>query len=172
MSKPPARIERWMLRLQQYDFTVVYKAGADNPTGHLSRHPVKIVSKEQINIIEEYVNFLATSAVPESLTIDKIKDATEEDRILRASNAALKTGFWNADRLKPYKSIKDEIIFDHINHVFLCETWLILPDSLAHQGHQGHSKTTALIREYVWVPNLGKEVKSEIKGCLACQSLV
>ena len=31
VSKPPARIERWLLRLQQYDFDVVYKAGKDNP---------------------------------------------------------------------------------------------------------------------------------------------
>ena len=46
----------------------------------------------------------------------QIKDATQEDRTLRALNAALKTGFWNVDRLKPYNSIKDEITFDHINH--------------------------------------------------------
>ena len=167
-----------MLRLQQYDFTVVYKADADNPADYLSRHLLKIVLKEQSNIAEEYLNFLATSAVPDSLTIDKIKDATQEDRTLRALNAALKTGFWNVDHLKPYKSIKDEITFDHINYVFVGGTWLILPDSLqdqiiklAHQGHQGHSKTTALVREYVWFPNLDKKVKSEIEGCLACQSL-
>ena len=178
ISKPPARIERWMLRLQQYAFTVVYKAGADNPADYLSRHPVKIESKEQSNIAEEYVNFLANSAVPASLTIDEIKNATKEDRTLRALNAALKTGFWNVDRLKPYKQIKDEITFDHVNHVFLRGTRLILPDSLqdqviklAHQGHQGLSKTTALIREHVWFPHLDKKVKSEIEGCLACQSL-
>ena len=130
MSKAPAGIERWMLRLQQYDFTVVDKAGADNPADYLSRHPVKIVSKEQSNIAEEYLNFLATSAVTDSLTIEKIKDATQEDRTLRALKAALKTGFWNVDRLKPYKSIKAEITFDHINHVFLRGTRLILPNSL------------------------------------------
>ena len=167
-----------MFRLQQYDFTVVSKAGADNPADYLSRHPVKIVSIEQSNIADEYVYFLVTSAVPDSLTIDKIKDAIQEDRTLRALNTALKMGFWNVDRLKPYKSIKDEITFDHINHLFLRGTRLILPDSLqdqviklAHQGHQGHSKTTALVREYLWFPNLGKKVKSEIEGCLACQSL-
>ena len=112
------------------------------------------------------------------LKLDMSQAYHQLDRTLRALNAALKTGFWNVDPLKPYKSIKDEITFDHINHVFIGGTRLILPDSLqdqvitlAHQGHQGHSKTTALVREYVWFPNLDKKVKSEIEGCLACQSL-
>ena len=38
-SKPPARIERWGLRLQSYSFRVIHKPGKDNPTGYMSRHP-------------------------------------------------------------------------------------------------------------------------------------
>ena len=30
-SKPPARIERWGLRLQPYDLEIVYRPGKDNP---------------------------------------------------------------------------------------------------------------------------------------------
>ena len=75
---PPARIESWMLRLQQYAFTVVYKAGAHKSADYLSRHPVTIESKEQSNIAEEYLNFLANFGVPDSFTIDEIKNATKE----------------------------------------------------------------------------------------------
>ena len=32
ISKPPARIERWNLRLQEYDFTIVHTKGVDNPS--------------------------------------------------------------------------------------------------------------------------------------------
>ncbi len=35
-SKPSARIERWVLRLQPYTFSVVYKPGKDNPADFLS----------------------------------------------------------------------------------------------------------------------------------------
>ena len=178
LSKPPARIERWMLRLQQYNFSVVYKAGIENPADYLSRHPVKIASKEQSDIAEEYINFLTHAAVPDTLTLDEIKEATQQDRTLKALRAALKTGCWNTDALKPYKQIKDEITIDHANHVLLRGKRIILPSSLqdrviklAHLGHQGHSKTTALLREYVWFPNLGILVKLAIDGCLACQSL-
>jgi len=41
-SKPPARIERWLLRLQAYRFQVIYKSGKDGGVhGWLSatRHP-------------------------------------------------------------------------------------------------------------------------------------
>jgi hypothetical protein len=37
-SRPPARIERWNLRLQDYDFNVRYTKGLDNPSDFLSRH--------------------------------------------------------------------------------------------------------------------------------------
>ena len=39
-SKPPTRIERWALRLQQYEYKVIYKRGAENPAGVLSRMPL------------------------------------------------------------------------------------------------------------------------------------
>ncbi len=42
ISKPLARLERWMLRLQQYDFNVVYKCGSENPADFPSRHPLTV----------------------------------------------------------------------------------------------------------------------------------
>ena len=37
-SKPPARIERWNLRLQGYDFDVMHTKGVSNPSEFLSRY--------------------------------------------------------------------------------------------------------------------------------------
>ena len=37
ISKPSARIERWVLRLQSYSFQVVYRAGKTNIADTLSR---------------------------------------------------------------------------------------------------------------------------------------
>ena len=36
VSRPPAQIERWLLRLQQYQFCVKYKQGSQNPVDFLS----------------------------------------------------------------------------------------------------------------------------------------
>ena len=49
-SKPCARIERWMLRLQGYDFKVVYRPGKTNLTDASSR----LNSVRQLDRCEEY----------------------------------------------------------------------------------------------------------------------
>ena len=41
-SKPPARIERWGLRLQPYDLRVGYRKGKENPAEYVSRHPIQL----------------------------------------------------------------------------------------------------------------------------------
>ena len=40
-AKPPARLERWNLRLQPYNFTVRYEPGKMNPADYISRHPLQ-----------------------------------------------------------------------------------------------------------------------------------
>ena len=63
VSKPPARIKRWLLWLQQYDFDVVYKTGKDNPADFLSWHPVslKLARQNKNNIADGYVNEVSTA---------------------------------------------------------------------------------------------------------------
>ena len=41
-AKPPARLERWNLRLQPYNFTVRYEPGKMNPADYISRTHSKI----------------------------------------------------------------------------------------------------------------------------------
>ena len=72
-SKPPARIERWNLRLQAYDFEVIHTKGSDNPSDYLSRHTSLIGNDKQDNIAEEYVNFITSFAVPKAMTLEEIQ---------------------------------------------------------------------------------------------------
>ena len=51
-STIPARIERWILRLQQYDFKVFYQKGANNPADYLSRSPLNIQDKKLENVAD------------------------------------------------------------------------------------------------------------------------
>ena len=73
-SKPPARIERWLLRLQPYDSKVIYKSGSSNPAEFLSLHPV-YSKKEQVNIADEYVNSVTSAALfnPKVISLKRFK---------------------------------------------------------------------------------------------------
>lgn len=60
-SKPPARIERWVLRLQSYKFVVRYRKGADNIADPLSR----LVLGTPVSFDEEsdvYINMITTAS--------------------------------------------------------------------------------------------------------------
>ena len=67
-SKPPLRIERWVLKLQQYEFRIVYKPGQNNPADYMSRHPTSgsKVSTRESKMADEYVNFIITNAIPKA----------------------------------------------------------------------------------------------------------
>jgi hypothetical protein len=95
-SKPPARIERWALRLQPYQLTVRYRKGEGNPADYLSRHPSKqptTASREQ-KIAEEYVNYITVTSTPKALTVQEIEEATKADATLQAVSKAIETGNW------------------------------------------------------------------------------
>ena len=165
-----------MLRLQQYNFTVVYKAGTSNPADFLSRHPIQ-TKHFRPNVAEDYINFITKAAIRPAFTLEEIKCATEEDKVLRGLRAAIQAGCWNCDIVSAFKNIRDEISVDHRHKILLRGTRIILPSSLqrraikiALEGHQGIAKTKALLREYVWFPNLEKMVKEEIDSCIPCQA--
>jgi hypothetical protein len=79
-SKIPARIERWRLRLQQYNFNVKYKPGKSNAADYMSRHPyMKSTMFKHAEIAEHYVHYISENAVPKAMTIQEIDDSTSKD---------------------------------------------------------------------------------------------
>jgi hypothetical protein len=53
---------------------------------------------------------------------------------------------------------------------------LIIPETLqeksiriAHEGHQGITKTKSLLRKKIWFPGMDKKVEEIIAKCLACE---
>ena len=70
-STPPARIERWALKLQPYNFTVIYRAGKNNPANYMSRYPSTTTQHSSREAkVAEYINFVTTNAVPKALSVE------------------------------------------------------------------------------------------------------
>ena len=58
-NKSTAGIERMRLKLQQYNFTVTYQKGGNNPPNYLSRKPFLTSRNRTIGQqIEQYCNFV------------------------------------------------------------------------------------------------------------------
>ena len=155
-SKPPARIERWVLRLQPYSFKVVYKPGSNNPADYLSRHPTRTSLKQQ-KMTQEYVDYLTHNCVPRAMTLEEVKTATYADKTLKEQRAATKLNKWHHDVVKPYKAIKDELTVTS-NDLILRGSRIVIPEPLqpaidiAHKTHPGLSKTKALLTRESVVP--------------------
>lgn len=79
---PPARIERWALRLTQFDFDIVHRPSQSNVADYFSRHPSAKISPLTIheeNGVERYVNIIACCAMRSALTRSEIVAATKAD---------------------------------------------------------------------------------------------
>jgi transposase InsO family protein len=186
-SKPPARIERWALRLQPYQTTVHYRKGEENPADYMSRHPSSHTEpcSRQEKVAEEYINYIATTSTPTALTLSMIAEATGRDPTLRAVIDAVQSGKWHelakhpkvdTDTFHTYERLKDELTVGTTTQVVIRGTKLVIPNKLqrrvvdlAHEGHQGITKTKSLLREKVWFPGINKMVEERVKSCLACQ---
>ena len=181
-SRPNARIERWALRLQPFDFEIKYKSGENNPSDYLSRNPIDMYNSNK-NIeddgTENYIQFLIRHATPKALKIDDIKKATKEDEKLQIfikwlNDPSLVPSSVKNPQLRSLVNIKNEVT--QADGLLLRQNRLLIPTQLqqvcidlAHEGHQGIVKTKSLLRSKVWFPGIDKLVENKIKNCTACQ---
>ena len=178
------------MRLQEYDFTVCYKPGSNNPADYLSRHPVQLAKSK--SIAEEYVNFIASNAVPKAMTRDEVRDETNKDLTMQKLKECLRSGKWsilNQEKekfqrnycfsdLQAFKQVEKELSVTE-DGILLRGTRIVMPKALrekaveiAHEGHLGIVKTKGLIREKVWFPGIDTLVENKTKSCIACQATI
>ena len=84
-SRPPsARIERWLLYLQQFKYKITHIPGHSNAADVLSRLPVDAAQDDDIKKTEEYAQSIASDSVPAALVPRRvdINPRSTEDRQL------------------------------------------------------------------------------------------
>ena len=90
-SKPSARIERWVLRLQPYNYQVCYVPSRKNIADALSRL-TKIPASDQSREDDGYIRVIALHAVPVALRIKEIERVSAQDSELQAIRNCLIEG--------------------------------------------------------------------------------
>jgi len=82
-SKACARIERWVLRLRQYNFVVKYIPGPQNLADPLSGLSPRIPTEGEHEVEDDgYVRFVAVHSTPRAVTSKEIEQETATDEEL------------------------------------------------------------------------------------------
>ena len=143
-SKPSARVERWVLRLMPFKYTVGHVPSGQNIADCLSRL-TKILASTRDGATEEYVRMVAVNATPRAMTTREIERASGEDEELTEVYRCWKTGDWSTAP-SPYRLLRDEITV--VGRLVMRGMRIVVPASLlkrvlelAHEGHQGIVKT-------------------------------
>ena len=146
-SRPPARIERWLLRLQPYNFRFVYLPGKDNPTDYLSRLPVDSYSLHNCKQAEAYVNFISHFATPKAMSLSEIKRETASDPTMQELAKLIRTQCWyllnnssyteklrqvnvDVNELTLFRNVSIELTVNNDDNVILRNTSLVIPQAL------------------------------------------
>ena len=187
------RITRWGLRLQPYHITLKYKPGKDNPADFMSRSPTPKTGNKQraSHVAEEYVNLVIRESKPRAISENRVREETSRDHTLQVVMELIKTRQWGTinkyknheqidhSALQSFRSIQNELTISESDsgNIILRGTQIIIPYSLqketialAHEGHQGMSKTKAFIRSKVWFPRIDKMVEEAISKCIPCEA--
>ena len=79
-SKPPARIERWALRMQPYRFKVVYKPGPQNAADSLSR--LTLNPPASLYYRDDHIYYIAKHTVPCAFTPRELEEMSAKILVL------------------------------------------------------------------------------------------
>lgn len=172
-SKPCARIERWVLRLQSYKFNVIYRPGKNNIADSLSRLVISSPPDAYFDYgTEEYVNRITEFAAPIALKLCEIQEASKTDEAIHDVRVGLNTQVWSS-KAAPFKVFETELCF--AGEILLRGNRIVMPEKLraqtielAHGGHPGMTKMKQRLRAKVWWPKIDNDAEDCVRKCHGC----
>ena len=172
------RISRWACRLLKYNYTMQFKKGSENTVADaLSRIPM-CATENEIDVQDEIICHLALGYECQYITLDKLKEEVLNDKAFNILTEYIQNKWpeYNnvEDCVKPFYRFKDELcVCDQIimrnDKVLIPQVLKKLLLELAHENHQGMTRTKQLLRMIYWWPGMDKQVEDLIKACLVCQ---
>ena len=171
---PSARIQRWILRLQEFCFKVIYKPGKNNIADPLSRFVDTNIRNSRKEDIEDsnLLAIISESTTP-AVTIDEVIEENLKDKQLMDVKKAITEDNWPKE-LKRYEIIKTELC--EIDNVLLRGTRVIIPKTLVpkilnvgHEGHLSAASMKAKLRRSVWWTTMDKDIEHWSDTCEGCR---
>ncbi|XP_044755743.1 uncharacterized protein K02A2.6-like [Coccinella septempunctata] len=188
LSDIPQRLQRMMLKIQQYDLIVNHVPGKEMYLADtLSRAKFekdqshdetdKILSSlnDELRI---HANFLVNSLNASENKLNEIRAETQKDFTLTKIISYIKNGWPSrksnvSDDVKQYYNYKDQLhVIDGI--VFKLNS-IVIPQSMRnemlrhmHEGHLGIVNTKNFVRGIIFWPCMNSEIENYIQNCQSC----
>ena len=180
-SRPPMRIERWLLYLQQFDYRLKYCPGKQDAADYLSRHilPLTESDLQTSEARKQVVHSIITEIAPHAISLADIQAVTREDQDLRKLIPLIQANNHCARKSDPDLA-KYALVFHELSYIEGVVTpghQLVISTSLqeqvitiCHEGHLGIVKTKQLLHSWVWFPGIDKSAERRIASCIPCQA--
>ena len=173
IDKLPIRIQRWILRLQMFQFELKHVSGHSNTNADcLSRAPLMVGGHEAESTDEHVCLVLENPPV----TPKTIAEATQTDDILQAVKDAIVFGWHQNDSAtKSFYPIRDCLTLSESGDMIFYQTRIVVPSSLrneilthAHAGHIGMSKMTDVLSQIFFWPKMNSDIQLHVQQCESC----
>ena len=173
-----ARLKRWRIRLQEYDFNVIYRPGTSNLAGPLSRLPKNAKPGNRRSNMEacadRYVHYMTKAQTPRAMQLEEIQKATLEDPELKKVKQCLQNNKLH-QLPRSFRLISHELCITD-QEILLRGDRIVLPNklrqqaiNLAHEDHAGMVRCKQCLRSKLWWPEMDKQLEEKIRCCHPCQ---
>ena len=181
LATAPKRLQRLLLRMQQYDVTIEYLPGTQMYVADtLSRaHQANTGERSKAEQETEHVHIAQFLAISEP-QLKEIQHETSGDKTLQLLIRTIKTG-WPETKaqvpmeIHPYYNIRDELSTN--DGVVLKGQRCIIPASLRpkirtkiHASHTGIQSCLRRARELIYWPGMNNDLTDYISQCEICAS--
>lgn len=180
LFKIPPRLQRFMLCLQSYNLSVQYRPGRDLKIADtLSRAPLDDTALSEIDKeVSIHCNFIASYLEVPLADVDSVAEHSRKDDTFAKIVEYINVGWPDCrskleDDVKPYFRIKDEITI--LNDVLLKNSQILIPKTLRrcvldkiHESHMGVLRCQNLARQFVYWPNIYKDIEDMVLNCETC----
>lgn len=173
LGAAPPRLQRMLLRLQNYDVRIRYKPGREMFLADgLSRLPTNKPQHVDLDISINFVYF-------GNDMLEQIRSGVSADAVLSQLRELIMIGWPDNIRnipiqLRKYWPFRDELSVE--NGVITKGDRIIIPRELQkrilekiHEGHQGMEKCKLRAKETVYWVDINSDIEKMVKECATCQ---
>ena len=160
LTSAPSRLQRILLRMQRYDYSLTYKPGKELVIpSMLSRAPLPDTDNSMDKEVDLHVHTVTSNVPATKSKLDELREATANDKMLRDLREIIKSGWPETKSHAPvntreYWDIRDEL--SEIDGIIFKGDRIVVPPSQRkemleriHQEHMGREKSqrrTVLVR--------------------------